>query len=266
MNVQWRSCKPEAGRHQKPAAYFRSRRSVQVVATHCPYKTLGVSNRADEKEIKQAYRRLALQYHPDVNQTHEAERKFLSIQQAYELLTGKTRHSSVGPNTTHQANNWEFHDWYWNFMTKRRWQSRQPGAATSVDPAEAASKVQQPEHKATLRSQLAGLRQRAAIRNTTQQRQQQQEQDGADSSPTAGGVAGDVGTKAAAAAAPELEYDSSEMSDGVNMAPRAADPWAQTAAPGGQRKFTATNSHKEQVMMQMAGLKRKQHLKVDLWE
>ena len=151
-------------------------------------------------------------------------------------------------------------------MTKRRWQSRRPGAATSVDPAEAASKVQQPEHKSTLRSQLAGLRQRAAIRNTTQQRQQQ-EQDGADSPPAAGGVPGDVGTEAAAAAvAPELEYDSSEMSDGVNMAPRAADPWCQTAAPGGQRKFTATNSHKEQVMMQMAGLKRKQHLKVDLWE
>jgi DnaJ-class molecular chaperone len=34
---------------------------LQVVATHCPYRTLGVSHKADEKEIKQAYRKLALQ-------------------------------------------------------------------------------------------------------------------------------------------------------------------------------------------------------------
>ena len=31
------------------------------------YKTLGVDKNADEKEIKKAYRRLARQYHPDVN-------------------------------------------------------------------------------------------------------------------------------------------------------------------------------------------------------
>jgi hypothetical protein len=74
-------------------------------------------------------------------------------------------------------------------------------------------------------------------------------------------------TESAAAAGPELEYDTSEMSDGVNMSPRAADPSAQAAAAAsGQRKFTATNSHREQVMRQMAGLKRKQSLNTDPWD
>lgn len=51
---------------------------------------------ADETEIKTAYRKLVLQYHPDVCQTSGAERKFMSIQQAYELLTGKSRGGADG--------------------------------------------------------------------------------------------------------------------------------------------------------------------------
>ncbi len=52
------------------------------------YKTLGVSKKADEKEIKSAYRKLARQYHPDLNPNNpEAERKFKEISQAHEVLS-----------------------------------------------------------------------------------------------------------------------------------------------------------------------------------
>jgi molecular chaperone DnaJ len=51
------------------------------------YAILGVSRSASEKEIKQAYRRLARQYHPDVNPGDKsAEAKFKEINEAYEVL------------------------------------------------------------------------------------------------------------------------------------------------------------------------------------
>jgi len=51
------------------------------------YEILGVDQNADEKEIKQAYRRLARQFHPDVNpDDKQAEEKFKEINEAYEAL------------------------------------------------------------------------------------------------------------------------------------------------------------------------------------
>ncbi len=52
------------------------------------YKILGVGRDADEKEIKRAYRKLARQYHPDVNPGDKrAEEKFKEINEAYEVLS-----------------------------------------------------------------------------------------------------------------------------------------------------------------------------------
>jgi len=51
------------------------------------YSTLGVAKTATEKEIKQAYRRLARKFHPDVNPGDKsAESKFKEINEAYEVL------------------------------------------------------------------------------------------------------------------------------------------------------------------------------------
>src|SRR6476646_4525213 len=51
------------------------------------YATLGVSKTATDKEIKQAFRKLARKFHPDVNPGDKsAEAKFKEINEAYEVL------------------------------------------------------------------------------------------------------------------------------------------------------------------------------------
>lgn len=56
------------------------------------YKVLGVSRTATEAEIKKAYRRLAMKYHPDRNPNdQEAEEKFKEAKEAYEVLTDAQR-------------------------------------------------------------------------------------------------------------------------------------------------------------------------------
>ncbi|MBN1286607.1 MAG: J domain-containing protein [Anaerolineae bacterium] len=56
------------------------------------YKILGVDKNASEKDVKKAFRKLARQYHPDVNPGNaEAEAKFKEINEAYEVLKDKDR-------------------------------------------------------------------------------------------------------------------------------------------------------------------------------
>ena len=51
------------------------------------YQILGVPRKAEEKDIKAAYRKLARKYHPDVNPNDKAsEAKFKEISQAYEVV------------------------------------------------------------------------------------------------------------------------------------------------------------------------------------
>ncbi len=66
------------------------------------YKILGVSKNADEKEIKQAFRRLARKYHPDLNPNDKsAQEKFKEINEAYEVLSDpakRRRYDELGAN------------------------------------------------------------------------------------------------------------------------------------------------------------------------
>jgi curved DNA-binding protein len=55
------------------------------------YKTLEINEGASESEIKKAYRKLARQYHPDVNKDPSAEEKFKEINSAYEILSDKQK-------------------------------------------------------------------------------------------------------------------------------------------------------------------------------
>ena len=63
------------------------------------YDLLGVSRNADADTLKRAYRRLARQYHPDINKEAGAEEKFKEIGRAYEVLSDsekKARYDQFG--------------------------------------------------------------------------------------------------------------------------------------------------------------------------
>lgn len=70
------------------------------------YDLLGVAKTADEAEIKKAYRKLAMQYHPDRNPNDKAaEEKFKKINEAYAVLSDKDKkrqYDLVGDSRFHQ--------------------------------------------------------------------------------------------------------------------------------------------------------------------
>ncbi|GGH27899.1 molecular chaperone DnaJ [Paenibacillus segetis] len=51
------------------------------------YEVLGLGKNASDEEIKKAYRKLARQYHPDVNKAADAEAKFKEVKEAYDVLS-----------------------------------------------------------------------------------------------------------------------------------------------------------------------------------
>ena len=55
------------------------------------YETLGVSKNASDAEIKSAFRKLAKQYHPDLNKEEGAEAKFKEINEAYTVLSDEQK-------------------------------------------------------------------------------------------------------------------------------------------------------------------------------
>lgn len=58
------------------------------------YDVLGVSKTASDAELKSAYRKLALEWHPDRNRSSEAESKFKEINEAYQVLSDPKKKST----------------------------------------------------------------------------------------------------------------------------------------------------------------------------
>ena len=58
------------------------------------YETLGIDKGANQDEIKKAYRKMAKQYHPDMNPGNaEAEQKFKEVNEAYSVLSDEEKKS-----------------------------------------------------------------------------------------------------------------------------------------------------------------------------
>ncbi|WP_294962728.1 DnaJ C-terminal domain-containing protein [Sulfurimonas sp.] len=74
------------------------------------YETLEVSENANESEIKKAYRKLARQYHPDVNKDKNAEDKFKEINSAYEILSDKEKKQQYDMHGDSMFGGQNFHD------------------------------------------------------------------------------------------------------------------------------------------------------------
>ena len=116
------------------------------------YDVLGVAKDATEKEIRQAYRRLARQYHPDVNKNDAAaEEKFKEINEAYGVLSdddSRKKFDRYGENWRHAeeqgrnakrgpsgggfrwtANNADFEDLFANFSGRSGTRTRDFGGS-----------------------------------------------------------------------------------------------------------------------------------------
>lgn len=74
------------------------------------YETLEITDSASEAEIKKAYRKLARQYHPDVNKEKGAEDKFKEINSAYEILSDKEKKQQYDMHGDNMFGGQNFHD------------------------------------------------------------------------------------------------------------------------------------------------------------
>ena len=67
------------------------------------YAILGLSKNASEADIKKAYRKKALMYHPDKNKSANAANKFLQVSEAYSFLMNADRRKSLQKNQNRAA-------------------------------------------------------------------------------------------------------------------------------------------------------------------
>lgn len=97
------------------------------------YKILGVERSAKAEDIRRAYRKLAMKYHPDRNPGNaQAEEKFKDINEAYEVLSDakkRSRYDQLGDSYSH----WQQADGRPGNFDWTQWGAAQPGGGTRVE-------------------------------------------------------------------------------------------------------------------------------------
>ena len=98
------------------------------------YKVLGVTKDSNQIQIRKAFRKLALQYHPDKNKnSEESKQKFMEIVKAYEILSDEKTRERYDSNTVNNKNiqkfNWtppaDFANFYSYENLKREYNENQ---------------------------------------------------------------------------------------------------------------------------------------------
>jgi molecular chaperone DnaJ len=92
------------------------------------YDILGIKRGASDKEVKQAYRRLARKYHPDVNPGDKtAEAKFKEINAAYEVLADSEKRKKYDK----YGDKWQYADQFEQAQQQAHYQGFSPGGGAS---------------------------------------------------------------------------------------------------------------------------------------
>ncbi|XP_065124642.1 dnaJ homolog subfamily B member 9 [Paramisgurnus dabryanus] len=101
-----------------------------ILADKDYYEILGVPKEASDRQIKKAFHKLAMRYHPDKNKSPDAEAKFREIAEAYETLSDDKRRQEYdqmrsnpfsgegtrgGDNQFHQNFNFNFNEFFGDF-------------------------------------------------------------------------------------------------------------------------------------------------------
>lgn len=84
--------------------------TTRTVYNHDYYSILGVDRNATKEEIKKAFRKLAMQYHPDKNPSPEASEKFKLINQAYSVLSDDKKRASYDQYGTEEFGEYDAYD------------------------------------------------------------------------------------------------------------------------------------------------------------
>jgi hypothetical protein len=88
----------------KDAPEFMGKITSDLAERKAACKVLGISEDADKADLKKAYRKASIKYHPDHNQDNpEATRRFVLIKCAYELLV----ENKPCPQLLEEINTWD---------------------------------------------------------------------------------------------------------------------------------------------------------------